>query len=162
MSKRDVDYPVCAVNRDTASPGTAELGEPVTLEVDGFGRSGRVSVWLGDREKPVARLRYTEMPCDCPWVGELTLPKQLDLPTESTDEQANEAGGSAASAEPDGRSPEPSPSPSAGTDGSAAGLYMVQVVLDGTGLTADCPVIIGNPEMAEWYRQDEATAVPSS
>ena len=35
---------------------------------------------------------------------------------------------------------------------------MLQVVLDGTGLTADCPIIIGDPEMAEWFTEGEEEA----
>jgi hypothetical protein len=128
MSLRDVEYPVCAVNRDTARPGVARPGERVTVEVDGFERDGPVSLWLGDAPQPVARTEYWEMPCQIPWVGEFTLPEDLG--------QVGTAGED-------------------GTDGSRAtqdGLYMLQVVFEGTGMTAECPVIIGDPDLPAWTR----------
>ena len=115
-------------------PGHGELGQPVTLEVDGFDQDGTLSVWLGDSPAPIAKLDYTEMPCDWPWVGELTLPEQLS--------------GAGAGDE----TPEASPIPGQPVD--EGGLQMLQVVLEGTGLTADCPIIIGEPPEAAWFTED--------
>ncbi len=159
MSAGDVEYPVCAVNRDTEVPGTAQLGDLVTLEVDGFKKGGPLTVWLGDQEKPVARLDYQDMPCDWPWVGEFKLPKELAPYTDETAEsEEDEPRDGAATSESDGSTPEPSPPAAVGTEASGDGLYMLQVVLDGTGLTADCPVVIGEPEMPEWFAEDDEEA----
>lgn len=104
MNLTDADYPVCAVNRDAVFPGRADAGGRATLEVYGFGEDGPVSIWLGDREQPIATGDYWEI-CDdpWPWVAEIELP--ADTPP---------------------------------------GLTMLQVVFEGTGLTADCPISVGD------------------
>lgn len=107
-------YPVCAVNREMPLPNRAEPGDAATLEVHGFGTDGPVSVWLGDKDAPVARGFYEEVPgCAWPWITQVTIPAD-----------------------------------------TIEDMQMVQVSMDGTGMAAECPVLVGSASVPFYDRSD--------
>jgi len=114
MNLEAADYPACAVNRDGVFPGVADPGGKATLEVFGFGVDAPVTIWLGDRERPVGGGDYWEIPDDpWPWVAEVDIPMDAEQ-----------------------------------------GLQMIQVQLDGTGMTADCALLVGGADDDELFEFD--------